>query len=144
MGFDYSVAELKPGKTIPVVLDMLPGAPVIELEYLGETNVSYLNDQISQANAKLMSAGGTKNKQLTKKRIDENRAKRREILAKHAVRDLKAKHKDGMPATKADIPEFCNAIPADVVDTIWAMANNEELFRGEDSPSSASDVAEKS
>lgn len=144
MGFDYSAAVLKPGKTIPVSLDMLPGKPAVQLEHLGDENVSWLNDQIAKANAKIAMAAFTDNKkkQLSPKKIEEARKLRRDILAKHAVRGLTAKHKDGTPATVSDIPMWCDAIPPDVVDKLWSIANDDELYRDVDEQDSK-ELAEK-
>jgi hypothetical protein len=131
MAFDYSQFVLKTGKTVPFKVNMLPGEPVAHIEHLGESNASYLSDQIAQANAKTMAAAGVsqKKKLLSKKALEELRDKRRDIISKHAVRDLVAKHSDGTPATKADIPMWVAALPPDIIDLIWDFANNAENFR---------------
>lgn len=130
MGFDYSAAVLKPGRLIDISLDMLPGKVSVKLEHLGDENLSYLNDQIAKANAKLaIVASGDKKTQLTLKKLEENRKLRRDILAKHAVRELTATHNNGTAATNDDIPAWVDAIPGDVVDKLWNFANNEELYR---------------
>ncbi len=131
MAFDHiSKAALTPGKTIPLSLDMLPGTPVIDVEHLGDENASYLDDEIAKANAKGVSAGSQKGKKVTPARLVEIREKRRDIIAKHAIRHLKdVKHSDGKQATDAEIPAFAAALPGDVVDKIWDIVTDAELFR---------------
>lgn len=142
MGFDqFRKAELEPGHTVPMVLDMLPGEPVIHVEHLGETNSTYLDDEIARANAKPASAGGKGQQKISKVKLAEIRTKRRATLAKHVIRKLEAKHSDGKPATVEDIPLFVDSIPGDVVDTIWNFANNAENFRP--SLDDVKDLAEK-
>lgn len=126
-----AAATLVAGKTVALKLDMLPGQPVVHVEHLGETNEDYWNDQIARANTQDSvsvgrRAGGGK---ITRKTVHKRREKDRETLTKYAVRHLEAKHDDGRDATDADIPEFMQSIPPDVVDTIRDFVLNEENFR---------------
>lgn len=147
MPFDqFAGSALKTGKTVPLKLNMLPGSPVVHLEFLGETNTTFWNDQIARANAKdavlaAITPGGTK---VTKKLIRERRKKDRETLAKHAVRKLEAVHSDGTAATAADIPEFLDAMPDDVIDMLRAFVTDPENFRERAIESDPEDTAEKS
>lgn len=133
MGFDdYEQAALKPGKTVAMKLDMLPRSPVVHLEMLGETNATYLNDQIAQANAKLVTAGSGGKKQLSKKRLLEMRERRADIISKHGIRKLEATHSNGKTATQDEIPEWVASVlkwTPDVIDQIWDFANNPEFYR---------------
>lgn len=139
MAFDFSSAHLKPGKTVPLVLNMLPGEPVVQIEHLGESNKSFFNDLIARANAKATVVPS----KLTAKALKEARAKNREMIAKHAVRDLVATHDDGRKATKEDIPEFIAALPDDVIDLIREFASNPENFRDQTIEADPADIAEK-
>lgn len=148
MAFDFSKQELKAGKTVPLVLDMLPGKPIVHLEWLGETNATWMSDQIARANAKTATAAKKADPKITKKGLDEIREKNRGFLAKHAVRRLEAKHNSGenagKDATEADIPEFMAKIPGDVVDTIVEFCANQENFRDADiEPGDVKDLAGK-
>lgn len=144
MGFDYTRQELPPGKTVPFVLDMLPGKPVVHLEWLGETNKTWMSDQLARANAKKHAAKKIE-KTLTEHDIVEMREKNRVYLAKHSVRDLEAIHTDTKKAaTKDDIPLFMKSIPWDVVDLIVEFASNQENYREHDEPlADPKDLAEK-
>ncbi len=133
-------AGLKPGKTVPLILNMLPGEPVIHVEHLGDENTGFLNDAIAKANAK--AALGTKGQKLSRAKLDEMREKNRATLAKHSVRSLEAKHSDGRAATDKDIPEFVDALPADVVDIVVQFVNDAENFRDR-MESKPEDLAEK-
>lgn len=126
MAFDYSSAALKPGKTIPLKLYMLPGEPVVHVEHLGETNASFWNDSIAKANGGERRVGGNA---LTKRAIASARRKNRATLAAHAIRKLDATHSDGKAATLADIPEFVDALPDDIVDFLRDYCTNQENFR---------------
>ncbi len=120
MAFDkIRSAELVPGKTVALKLDMLPGSPVVHVEHLGEENSSWVNEQIATANSKPLSRG---KKKLTAKGLKEATEEHRKEIADHAIRGLDATHDDGTPATKADIPEFVASLPRDVVDLIWVFA----------------------
>lgn len=140
MAFEqYAAAGLRSGKTTALVLNMLPGwrdadgkmqYPVVHVEHLGETNQTFWNDQIARANSReAIAAVMAKPGKITKKVLSARRKKDREALAAHAVRRLEARHKDGTPATAADIPDFMEAIPDDVVDVIRDFAMDPENFR---------------
>ena len=145
MPFDFAASNLRPGKTVALKLNMLPGQPVIHVEHLGESNQTFWNDQIARANSRDAVAAivASKPGKITKKVIKERRKKDRETLAKHAVRDLEAKHSDGRPATRDDIPDFMDAIPDDVVDIIRDFAQDPENFRDR-VEADPEDTAEKS
>lgn len=119
-----AAARPKPGKIVPLVLNMLPGSPTVHVEHLGETNAAYWQDAIARAEAEPAAVG--------RRGITELRARRernRGLLVKFAVRRLEAVHSDGTPATDADIPEFVEALPDDVVDTVWVFCSDVENFR---------------
>lgn len=138
----FKVAALKPGKTMPLVLDMLPGRPVVHLEHLGETNAPFWADQIARANAR--NAIGSSKKKITKKDLRELRQKKRDVLAKHGIRKLEALHSDKTPATSADIPDFVEAIPDDVVDVVFDYASNPDNYREIQIEGDPDEIAEKS
>ncbi len=121
-------AGLVAGHTVKLQFNNLPGAPVVHVEYLGETNSGWLNDEIARANS--VSAMVTSSKAtLSKQKIQETRGKRRAAFAKHAVRKLEAKHSDGKDATTDDIPEFVDALPDEVFDSAWLFVVDAENFR---------------
>lgn len=129
MAFNYAAAELAPGKTITVRLDQLPGKPVVQLEHLGETNRTWLDDQLAKANTQQASKSSKARGKVSKRKLAESLAAARDLLAAHSVRDLVAKHADGKPATTADIPDWCAAIPADIVWLLVEIAADPESFR---------------
>lgn len=135
----YAAAALVPGKTVELRLNMLPGSPVVHVEHLGETNVGYTNDTVAGAGMGVAAAG---NRKRTPKERKELRDKRRKTLAAHAIRKLDAKHDDGTAATNADIPEWLDAVPDDVVDTMFFFALDADNFR-EVTFASVAAVAEK-
>lgn len=151
MGFDYSLQEMVSGYTIPILLDGLPGSPVVHIEHLGPDNRTLLAEQIATANATLAEAAKATKKRIGKKQSDappvvdeswfQNRtASRRETLIKHVVRKLEATHTDGTAATDADIPAWVNAIPKATVDLLYELAEgNANFFR----PSEPKDIAKK-
>ncbi len=141
MAFDYSLAELQPGHTVPLVLDMLSGSPEIDVEHLGKTNKTYLADEIASANSKPAGSSG-KRKLMSKAQLAED-VRRMRARLKHAVRHLRAKHSDGSAATDADIPEWIESIPDDVVETIFMFAVNAENFRRYPVEGDAKELAEK-
>jgi hypothetical protein len=138
--FDFTAQKIVAGYTIPIVLDMLPGSPTVHIEHLGNQNKTLLAEQIAEATATASDARkiGAKSKRKTpaevEKELAEKTAERREELAAHAVRNLDAKHVDGTPATTADIPAFVDALPEDIVDRLYAIANNADLFRRTEDP----------
>lgn len=139
-----SKAVVPPGKTVPLVLDMLPGSPVLHVEHLGESNQQYWNDQIARANTAEARVGDRANQAITKRGLKKRRDKDRETLAKFSVRDIEARHTDGTPATKEDIPDFLEACPDDVIDTIRDFVINPDNFRERGAaPADPSDTAEK-
>lgn len=134
-------AALRPGKLVPLVLNMLPGEPVVHLEHLGDENASYFDDAIAKANAKAQA--GKKGGRASRRQLAENRDKNRETLAKHSVRHLEARHSDGRAATDADIPEFMASVPPDVVDTMIVFAFDAENWRERSIDGDARELAEK-
>ncbi len=135
MGFsNYRRADLESGRTVSMVLDMLPGKvkPEIKVEHLGDENRTYLSDEIAKANASASRASGNKKKLMSKARIAEMKQQRRDELKKHIVRELTATHDDGSPATNADIPAWVDSLPPDVVDLIYLFSLNAENFRTSD------------
>jgi hypothetical protein len=137
----YADAALKSGKTVKLKLNMLPGAPTIHVEHLGENNAGYWTDLTARAGTGAAEIGTARGGRTLEER-QERRKRNRETLARHAVRQLDAKHDDGTPATNADIPEWCEAIPPDVVDMIFVFALDPENFR-EHSFAATADLAEK-
>ena len=127
MPFDYKAAEVKPGKTVKLVLDMLPGAPAVHLEHLGESNKSYWSESVAKANSGEIHAG-TRPKVITAKAIADRRVRDRELLRKHVIRKLEAKHADGSDATLDDVGEWLEAIPAYVLDMLVEYAVNPANF----------------
>jgi hypothetical protein len=128
--FDYIAdAALVPGKTVPYKFTQFIGEPVVHVEHLGETNKTYLNEEIARANssAALASSGG--GKRVSKQLIKEQRDKRRKIYAKHAVRKLEAKTKTGEAAGQDLIPDFVNSLPDEVFDVAWNFVRDPENFR---------------
>lgn len=54
----------------------------------------------------------------------------RETLAKHAIRHLTdVKHDDGQKATDADIPDWVDALPPDIVNRLISIAFNIDHWR---------------
>lgn len=137
--FDFDAQQLKPGKLVPLKLNMLPGAPVAWMEHLGDDNVGYWNDMIARANTLPAELGGAVQ---TVERRRENRVRNRDVLAKHSVRRLDAKRKDGTPATVADIPAFCKAVPDDVADMMFRFAQDADNWR-DHAVAAAEAIAEK-
>lgn len=144
MPFDYRKAELEPGRTVPMVLDMLPGSPEIQVEHLGDENRTYLADHIAKANAKASRSGGVAaRKMVSKATIAEDQKQRRTDVAKHVVRDLKAKHTDGRDATPTDIPEWVDSLPNHVVMMIYLFALNAGNFLDQVIEGDVKELAEK-
>jgi hypothetical protein len=128
MGFEkIRRAALVPGKTVPLKLDMLPGSPVIHIEHIGDENATWINSRVAKANAESPRA----KKKVTVKSLNEATEERRQEIIDHAIRNIEARHDDGTPATKADIPLFGAALPADVVDLVWVFAHNAANWRDE-------------
>lgn len=127
--FDFSSAMVTPGRTIPVILNMLPGSPVIHVECFGPDNKSYMASVLAAANAKApVKVGRGEKVKVTADTFAETLAEERKDLH-HAIRRIEAKRKDGTDATDADIPAFIAALPPDVVHRVHAIANNLENFR---------------
>lgn len=138
--FDFEAAKLQPGKLVPIKLNMLPGHPVVWVEHLGETNKGYWNETLAMAGSGGAEAGSGKR---TPETVKADIEKHRKSIERHAIRKLDAKHTDtGEAATQADIPEFCEAIPDDVVETVYWFSRDPENFR-KHSFSNAADLAEK-
>lgn len=127
--FDFSSAMVTPGRTIPIVLNMLSGAPTVHLECLGPDNKTYMAAVLAKANAKEpVKVGRGEKKKVTIASLQDAIAEERGDLL-HAIRRLEATRTDGTPATDADIPAFIAALPPDVVQRIHAVANNIENYR---------------
>jgi len=137
-------AGLIPGKTVPLVLNMLPGEPVVNVEHLGTSNTSFINDQVARAShhkaVTRTASTGAPMSELERERVDREN---REFIIKHVIRKLEAKHDDGRDATDADIPEFVQSLPPDVVTTILVFAFNAENFRERVIESAPKALAEK-
>jgi hypothetical protein len=140
MAFKAIMAQVvQTGKTVQLPLTQLrgpKGAPVLHVEYLGETNTSYWLDVLSRAKADAATAHVTAGRRhdLTPAemaaRLRDQRAKKRDVVALHAVRDVENLfHDDGTPATKADIQDFVKALPDDVFDVVWMFAEDANNFR---------------
>jgi hypothetical protein len=142
-----TVAE---GKTADLVLHQIrgpKGPPTLKVEHLGETNTSYWLDSLSRAKAEMYTQAAMKkdlSPQEMARKLREARARKREVVTLHAVRDIENLfHDDGMPATKADIPDFIASLPDDVFDTVWMFAEDANNFRDAPVFSSAAEVAGK-
>ena len=138
MGFrNLEIQAPKIGKTVQLVLNQLAGEPVLIVEHLGETNITFWNDAIAKAQAKAGAAGSGGRKKITADDIVQARAKNREVLAKHSVRGLENVFHDKpdgsldpeRPATIEDIPSVINALPNDVFDTVWKFVQDPNNFR---------------
>lgn len=148
MPFDYSAANVTPGRTIRVVMNNLPpmprregeeaspGFPVAHVELLNDDNRSYQGYLIQRADASKKKGKLIDEKPKTlEARVErameqtaEKRAERRREIH-HAVRKIEARHSDGADATEADIPAWIAALPQDAVDRIWIIAHDEDMFR---------------
>lgn len=146
MGFaHFTAARIVAGKIIPVVLNQLPGAPVVGLEHIGDGNATFVADQIAKAGtdealhpgAILASAAAVRARRAdTRGKADDEREQReqiarfRELVLRHGVRQLvDVKHSDGAKATDADIPEFVTSLPDDVVVDLALICFNKEHWR---------------
>ncbi len=128
MAFDFSSVTLVPGRTIAMELDMIPGAPVVHIEFLGIDNKSFMESLIVKANAKTPKTAAKDKKVTVATYTDAIEEHRADIL--HAVRKLEGmRHTDGRLATDADIPDFIAGLPPDIVEKIWFKANSVEAHR---------------
>jgi hypothetical protein len=134
-------AAPRAGKLKPVVLDMLPGKPVVHLEQLGDDNATWVADQISRANSK--TALGIGSRKASKKLLREIVERKREVVTAHAVRKIEAVHDDGHEATADDIPEFCESLPGYVVEAIYDYAANANNWLEVEPESDVAEVAGK-
>ncbi len=134
-------ASLKPGKTVALKLNQLPGSPVVHVEHLGETNASWWNDNVTKADPK--AAAPDRAGKATLKSIAAARAANRIIVAKHAVRRLEATHDDGRKATDEDIPEFVESLPDHVFDIVKNFALDANNFMDVAADSDANELAGK-
>lgn len=138
MSFDFSESEIATGRTCPLVLDQLKGdpPPIIHVEHLGDTNKTYLSEQLGSANASAKKKAERAKERgdaiITEKDVDRQYKEMRADL-KHAVRDLDAVFnvgdRKGQKAAKTDIPLFVSKLPNDVVKFIWLFARNPNNFR---------------
>jgi hypothetical protein len=131
MPFDFTAAHTTPGQLVPMELNMLPGKPTVHLEYLGPDNATWIAEQVAKANAvvKKPLAIGRSSERPKFTAADITDISELRALLHHAIRKLDAVRTDGKPATAADIPDFIEAIPPDVVRRIHAVADNVENFR---------------
>lgn len=130
MAFDFAPAMVTPGRTIPVVLNMLPGSPTVHLEHLGPDNKTWLAAQVASANAAAPKKGialGRERPKIDAKDLTDDTEQRADLV--HALRHLEATHTDGTPATDADIPEFIAGLPSDIVRRLHFVASNIENYR---------------
>ena len=141
MAFDHiKRSAIAPGKTVQLVLNMLPGSPVVHVEHVGETNVGFMNELLAKANGRHLA---TSSSSLSAKDRDDARARNRETLARHSIRHLEATHSDGTPATDTDIPDFVAALPDDVVDLIRDFVRDPNNFRERPIEGDPKAIAEK-
>lgn len=142
MGFgNISAQTLRPGKTIEVVLNQLTNHlgdhPVLIIEHLGETNAAFWNEVILDAGKSVHAAAATAI--MSKEEIAKNRIENRETLAKHSVRGHRGFFHDlpdqpgvedpSRPAGADDTRDLVFALPDDVIQSILAIAKNEQNFR---------------
>lgn len=148
MSFDFTPFEMQEGYTVPLVLDMLPGSPVVHLEHLGLANKSYVASQIAAATAAAEEIRKDKRKigrkvdtAITFKDADQDIIEKRADLH-HAIRNLEGFHSDGVtPASSKDIPDFISAIPKHIVVLLWNFCQVESNFYRK--AANPSDVAKK-
>lgn len=148
MGFDqYEKAKIVSGRTVPYVMNMLPGEPVVHVEWIGDTNRTWVNHLMAEARAGEKGIKAVSDREFAKLADPEQRKKNREenrkLLAKHSIRKLEAFHSDGRAATDDDIPLWVQSIPDDCVDKIVVFVLNAENFREHVIESTASALAEK-
>src|SRR5262245_18224853 len=127
----YEAAAVRPGKLRRVRLEMLPGAPEIDVEHLGETNKTWLAEMVGKAGTNPVQVVGTGpgGAQTAAERA-EQLERFRGILASHGVRHLvSVRRADGTPAVDADIARWCAAIPPDVVTRLVVLCFDVDKFR---------------
>jgi hypothetical protein len=165
MGFDYSDADITPGRLLPVVMDMLPRDrvrqddgtfavgeyPVAWCEMLGDDNKTLMAESVRNADPKKAPAPASKKKkpateadrlaELEQWLIDRKTTKRADI--RHSVRRIDCYHKDGVTkATEQDIPDWIASLPDLAVERIWAKANNQLNYQNGNF-ADPKDIAEK-
>ena len=149
----YAEQVVTPGKTVPLSLNMLrnpPAAngehPLLNIEYLGDTNDAFQNDSIAKANAKTQI--GDDNTKWSKAKWVELTEKNRETLIKYAVRKIEHVYRrDGSKVDEVDIAGFMKRLSADIIWVIWRFAINADNFREPGSypdPATVKPLAEKS
>jgi hypothetical protein len=141
---------LKPGKTIPVILNMFPGSPTLHCEHLGNENYGFINDMMRGSGAEGVKVGATSRSPEALGRV---RTANREIVAKHSVRRIEGFYYDDadgnpdlskpVPSTLAAIAEVINALPDDVFDMLLAVVSDSERYRDVPITASADDIAKK-
>jgi hypothetical protein len=151
--FDYTPAQITPGRTVEILLDTLPkdrwtdpetgevmigDYPICHVEQLGPDNERWIAATIDRADPKRApkkDAPAPKvakvAKQMTvaafKKGLTADREERRaDVLI--AVRSIVCRHKDGTLASDADIPAWVESLPQHAIDRIYAVAWNQMNF----------------
>jgi hypothetical protein len=135
MGFTKIKMQAPPvGKTVELVLNQLDGDPVLTVEHLGETNITYWNDAVARAQAQGVTASAGRGKKVTPADIAAARERNRTTVATHSVRDIaKFFHDSGEAATKDDIAAIIAALPDDVFDSVLKFVSDPNNFR-DDAP----------
>lgn len=126
--FDYSAQELKPGKTITIKFESLPGKPEVDIEHLGDENATWVAEKILKANAPDKRTIGGGKRKVTKASLAENDERVREVLAKHVVRHLRATKKDGTKVGDEKIATWCAEIPQHMADSLFVTASDASYF----------------
>jgi hypothetical protein len=123
------------GKTVPFTLPLRAknGPMVLHVEHLGDTNVAYYHEMISEIQRSgVMPA--QRRRDLTPPAIHQAlidaRKRKRETVIRHCVRSIEnVWHDDGSEATHDDIPALIWALPDDVFDDVWKFAEDPSNFR---------------
>jgi len=151
---------LKPGKTIPVIMNMFTYRdangtvchPIIHCEHLGSENYGFINDMMRGAGADGVRVAAHTAR--TPDQVVRVRGANREQVAKHSARRLEGFFYDDadgnpdlskpVPSTSAGLAEVINALPDDVFDMLLSIVTDSENYRDVPIAASPDDIAKKS
>jgi hypothetical protein len=142
----YAKQTPQAGKTVAYTMRGLRNPdgsrPLLHVEHVGESNRPFWLEALARASARARAGASTP---LDIDRAQrEDREERREILARHSVRNVEnVFHDDGCIATAADIPEILRSIPDHDIDELWTFVQNHNNFRSYSITESAEPLAEK-
>jgi hypothetical protein len=145
--------DVKAGKSVPLILNMIPGDPVLHLEHLGESNHRFINDKVRGTGTDAVRASalrGTSDVDARQKVRDENR----ETVARYCVHRVEGFFYDdaaGNPDPTSPVPntpegfmQVIRSLPDWIFDIVLAFVVNAANFMERVVAGDAADVAKKS